>query len=219
MTDLRETHTRDNTELVEQYDEAGFGGRVGFGEKPAVLVIDFAKAWLDPASPLGSDLSKPLAETVRVLGEARAKDVPVFFTTMAFEPDMSDCGANVARKKRHTSIQVKGSEWVELDPQLERRPNEVLINKPRASSFYSTNLLSLLVSHNVDTLIITGCSTSGCVRATAQTSHDHNFRTIIPEQAVGDRSASAHAASLFDMNARMADVVDVEEVLAYLRGL
>ncbi len=219
MTQVRDSHTLENQELSAQYDEAGFGGRVGFGKKPAVLVIDLAKAWLDPASPLGSDLSKPLAETVRILDEARAKGVPVFFTTMAFEPDMSDCGEHVARKKRHTSIQVKGTEWVELAPELKRRPNEVLINKPRASSFYATNLLSLLVSHNVDTLIITGCSTSGCVRATAQTSHDHNFRTIIPRQAVGDRSASAHEANLFDMNARMADVVDVEEVIAYLRGL
>lgn len=219
MTQLRDAHKLENEELAAQYDEAGFGGRVGFGEKPAVLVIDMAKAWLDPTSPLGSDLSKPLAETVRILSEARAKGVPVFFTTMAFEPDMSDCGANVARKKRHTSMQVKGTEWVELAPELQRRSEEVLINKPRASSFYATNLLSLLVSHNADTLIITGCSTSGCVRSTAQTSHDHNFRTIIPRQAVGDRSDSAHEANLFDMNARMADVVEVDEVLDYLREL
>lgn len=82
MTQVRDSHTLENQELSAQYDEAGFGGRVGFGKKPAVLVIDLAKAWLDPASPLGSDLSKPLAETVRILDEARAKGVPVFFTTM-----------------------------------------------------------------------------------------------------------------------------------------
>ena len=219
MSQSTSTHALSNTALEEQYEEAGFGGRVGFGVKPAVLVIDFAKAWLDPASPLGSDLSGAVKETIRILEQAREKNVPIFFTTMAFEPDMSDCGEWVAKKKRHTSTQIKGTEWVELAPELGRRPSEVLIVKQRASSFFGTTLLSQLVAHHTDTLIITGCSTSGCVRATAQVSHDNNLRTIIPRQAVGDRSASAHEANLFDMNARMGDVVEVDEVLDYLRGL
>lgn len=219
MTDTASAHGLSNDKLGQQYEEAGFGGRVGFGNKPAVLVIDFAKAWLDPASPLGSDLSSAVNETIRILNEARKKNVPVFFTTMAFEPDLSDVGQWVAKKKKHTANQIKGTEWVELAPELERRPDEVLIVKQRASSFFGTPLLSQLIAHNTDTLIITGCSTSGCVRATAQTSHDNNLRTIIPRQAVGDRSQSAHEANLFDMNARMGDVVDVDEVLEYLRGL
>ena len=217
--DPRAAHGFHNEALVDQYDKVGFGGKVGFGERPAVLVIDLAKAWTDSASPLGSDLSGPIAETVRILRAARAKQLPIFFTTMAFEPDFSDLGENVRRKKPVSEFQVKGTEWVELVPELERRPNEVLINKPRASSFFSTNLLGLLTGQQVDTLIITGCSTSGCVRATSQTSHDHNLRTIVPRQAVGDRSKSAHDAALFDINARMADVVDVQDVLDYIEGL
>lgn len=217
--DPRAAHGFHNQGLIEQYDKVGFGGKVGFGDRPAVLVIDLAKAWTDLESPLGSDLSGPIAETVRILKVAREKNLPIFFTTMAFEADFSDIGDNVLRKKPVTHVQMKGTEWVELVPELERRPNEVLINKPRASSFFSTNLLSLLTGHQVDTLIITGCSTSGCVRATAQTSHDHNLRTIVPREAVGDRSKSAHDAALFDINARMADVVGVQEVLDYIEGL
>jgi len=217
--DPRAAHGFHNAQLVDQYEKVGFGGKVGFGDRPAILVIDLAKAWTDTSSPLGSDLSGPIAETVRILEKAREKNLPIFFTTMAFEPDFSDLGDNVMRKKPVSHVQVKGTEWVELIPELDRRPNEVLINKPRASSFYSTNLQSLLTGHGVDTLIITGCSTSGCVRATAQTSHDHNLRTIVPRQAVGDRSKSAHDAALFDINARMADVVDVDEVLEYIEGL
>lgn len=219
MTDSASVHSLSNDKLEEQYEEAGFAGRVGFGTKPAVLVIDFAKAWTDPASPLGSDLSSAVNETIRILDEARKKSVPVFFTTMAFEPDLSDVGQWVAKKKKHVANQIKGTKWVELIPELGRRPDEVLIVKPRASSFFGTPLLSQLIARNVDTLIITGCSTSGCVRATAQTSHDNNLRTIIPRQAVGDRSRSAHEANLFDMDARMGDVVDVDEVLDYLRAL
>lgn len=217
--DPRAAHGFHNQALIDQYDKVGFGGKVGFGDRPAVLVIDLAKAWTDSGSPLGSDLSGPIAETVRILKVAREKNLPIFFTTMAFEADFSDIGDNVLRKKPVTHVQIKGTEWVELVPELERRSNEVLINKPRASSFYSTNLLSLLTGHQVDTLIITGCSTSGCVRATAQTAHDHNLRTIVPREAVGDRSHSAHNAALFDINARMADVVDVQEVLDYIEGL
>ncbi|WP_297081514.1 isochorismatase family protein [uncultured Demequina sp.] len=202
--------------IADQYSAAGFSGRVGFGRRPAVVVIDFAKAWLDPASPIGSDLSGAVAETIRILRAARASGTPVFFTTMAFEPDLSDVGQNVLRKKRHTEVQSKGSEWVELDPALERRPDEVLIVKQRASAFFGTPLLSQLIAHNVDTLIVTGCSTSGCIRASAQAAHDNNLRVIVPEGAVGDRNRAAHDSNIVDINARMADVVDVDDVLSYL---
>jgi maleamate amidohydrolase len=202
--------------IADQYRAAGFSGRVGFGRRPAVLVIDFARAWLDPESPLGSDLSAPLAETNRILERARSTGTPVFFTTMAFEPDLSDVGQNVMRKKNHTSVQSRGSKWVELDPSLERRPSEVLIVKQRASAFFGTPLLSQLIAHNVDTLIVTGCSTSGCIRASAQAAHDNNLRVIVPEGAVGDRNRAAHESNLVDIDARMADVVRVDEVLTYL---
>lgn len=95
----------------------------------------------------------------------------------------------------------------------------MVIAKQRASTFFGTTLLSQLMARQVDTLIITGCSTSGCVRATSQVSHDYNLHTIIPREAVGDRSPTAHEANLFDINARMGDVVPVKDVLQYLEGL
>lgn len=211
-----QVHTLASESLQKFYKERGFAGRVGFGVAPAVLVIDLAKAWTNPASPLGSDLSGVVEQTRRVLRVARRKGLPIFFTTMAFEPGLVDCGDVVARKKRHTEILVRGSEWVQVDPALEMQPGEVLIVKQRASSFFGTSLLSQLVARRVDTLIITGCSTSGCVRATAQASHDNNLHTIVPREAVGDRSRTAHEANLFDIDARMGDVVSVEEVLEYL---
>lgn len=211
------TATEANEAVIARYDAAGFGGRVGFGLRPAVVVIDFARAWLDEESPMGSSLlAEPFDQTLRVLAAARATGTPVFFTTMAFEPDMSDLGANVLRKKPQSTLQVKGSKWVELDPRLERRPDEVLLVKQRASAFFGTPFLSQLISHSVDTLIITGCSTSGCIRASAQAAHDNNLRVIVPREAVGDRSPIAHESNLIDINARMADVVGIDEVLGYL---
>lgn len=213
-------HSLDNESLKEFYTDRGFAGRVGFGERPAVLVIDLAKAWTDPSSPLGSDLSGVLDQTVRILEVARRKKLPIFFTTMAYEPDLKDAGEVIARKLSHQQVTVKGSEWIELHPALEFDPDEeVLIVKQRASAFFGTTFLSQLVAKRVDTLIITGCSTSGCVRATAQDAHDHNLHLSVPREAVGDRSPTAHEANLFDIDARMGDVRPVEDVLAYLEDL
>lgn len=216
MTNANHQHSLGNDELKQFYEQCGFSGRVGFGERPAVLIIDLAKAWTDPASPIGSDLTSVINETVRILEVARRNDVPLFFTTTAFQADLSDCGAQVLRKKPLQRIMIQGTEWVELNPEMEFRDGDVLIVKQRASAFFGTTLLSQLVARSIDTLIITGCSTSGCVRASAQAAHDNNLHTIIPREAVGDRSPIAHASNLFDIDARMGDVVSVDEVLAYL---
>jgi nicotinamidase-related amidase len=212
-------HSLTNESLQSFYTARGFAGRVGFGVSPAVLVIDLARAWTEPASPLGSDLSAVIEQTNRILAVARAKRLPIFFTTMAFDAGLVDCGDVVKRKKPHSSILVRGTKWVEIDPALGMGPDEVLIVKQRASSFFGTTLMSQLTARRVDTLIITGCSTSGCVRATAQAAHDYNLHTIVPREAVGDRSRSAHEANLFDIDARMGDVVSVEDVLRYLNDL
>ncbi len=211
-------HGLENSELHDFYDKRGFSGRVGCGERPAVVVIDLARAWTVPypASPLGSDLSGVIDQTNRILEVARAIPIPIFFTTMEFDPDGSDIGSVVARKTPHLWTLARGSEWTALDPRLNRLPGEVLIPKQRASAFFGTSLLSQLIAHNVDTLIVTGCSTSGCVRATAQTGFDNNFHVVVPREAVGDRSPSAHEANLFDIDARMGDVLATDDVLAYL---
>jgi maleamate amidohydrolase len=212
-------HSLSESALRDFYQQRGFAGRVGFGKTPAVLVIDLAKAWTDTSSPIGADLSEVIKHSKSIADAARAKGAPIFFTTMAYESDLRDCGSVVLKKKPLQKIMVKGTEWVELDPAVGAQPEDVLIVKQRASAFFGTTLLSQLIAHNVDTLIITGCSTSGCVRASASAAHDNNLHVIVPEEAVGDRSQTAHEANLFDIDARLGDVVTVADVHEYLRGL
>lgn len=216
MADSNGAHGLGNNDLRDFYAKRGFSGRVGFGERPAVLIIDLAKAWTDASSPIGSNLDAVIAQTGRILDAARPRGIPLFFTTTAFQPDLADCGATVLKKKPNQHILIQGTEWVELIPEMNFQQGDVLIVKQRASAFFGTPLLSQLVARSIDTLIVTGCSTSGCVRASSQAAHDNNLHTIIPREAVGDRSEVAHASNLFDIDARMGDVVSVDEVLAYL---
>jgi nicotinamidase-related amidase len=210
--------TTAGTDMLQFYRSRGFGGRVGFGSQPAILVIDFARAWLDTTSPLGADLQKEVAQTRRLLDVARKRIVPVFFTTTAFEPDLRDRGSVINKKRPGREFLAKGSEWVEVSPELDMRADEVLIVKQRASAFFGTTLLSQLVAHRVDTVILTGCSTSGCVRETASAAHDQNLHVIVVEEAVGDRSRRCHESSLFDIDRSLGDVVGIDEVIAHLEG-
>jgi len=210
-------HTLTNQGLKDYYASMGYAGRVGFGTRPALAVIDLAMAWVDPASPIGTPrLEETVVNTVTILESARAAQIPVFFTVMSYDPALKEPGRNALAKSRHLSMMVRGSHWLELDPRLERREDEPLIHKQRASAFFGTTFLSQLIDAQVDTLIIVGCSTSGCIRATAEGSSDLNFRTIVVSDAVNDRSPSAHEANLFDIDARYADLVSMAETLSYL---
>lgn len=205
-------------EVSEFYRQHGFGGRVGFGHRPAVAVIDLARSWLDESSPLGSQrLASVLDNTIKILAVARARQHPVFFTTMAY--DDNDVAGPLGRKLLHASAGRSlsvGTGWSDLDPRLERRPEESLIVKPRASAFWGTSFDAHLFALRVDTLIITGCSTSGCIRATAESAHNLNLHPIIVREAVGDRSALAHECNLTDIDLRYGDVVGLDETIAYL---
>lgn len=205
-------------QVRELYEQRGFGGRVGFGRRPGVVVIDLARSWLDESSPLGSNSLAPvLANTIQLLATARRGGHPVFFTTMAYEE--SDISGPLGRKLLHASAGKSlqaGSTLVDLDPRLERRPDEPLLTKPRASAFWGTSFDAHLVARGIDTLIIAGCSTSGCIRATAESAHNLNLHPIIVREAVGDRSPLAHEANLTDIDLRYGDVVDLSEVTRYL---
>ena len=216
---MEQFHSLNNKELVEQYKKAGFFGQVGFGERPALLVIDMAKNWTDPSQIMGSDLSNVLSAIKRLLAVAREKKVPIFFTTMGFDPQLKELGQTSLRKTPQGSHMIRGSDHLQLEPELDRREDESLIEKQRGSAFFATNLLSMLLDERIDTVIVTGCSTSGCIRETVVDARNLNFHIIIPEEAVGDRSWSAHEANLFDMAARQADVVGVDEVLEYFTSL
>lgn len=212
-------HDLGNTAVRDLYEAAGFAGRVGWGERPAVLVIDMAKAWADPDEMLGSDLGAVMDGILQVLASARRAELPVFFTTMAYDPELVEIGHVVQAKTPHSRLMIRGSERVQLLPELERRPREPLVEKPRASAFYGTNLLATLISERVDTVIVVGCSTSGCIRSTCESAFNTNLRAIVPREAVGDRSPTAHAGALFDIDARFADVEPLGAVVAHLDAL
>jgi maleamate amidohydrolase len=204
-------------EIFLQYQSRGIGARLGFGVSPVVLVIDFILGFTDPSSPLGADFGRELHASARLLAAARRATVPVLFTTTTYRSDLSDGGFFV-RKIPSLAILQAESRWTDADPRLTPLPEEVVLVKKYASAFFGTSLSSMLTVLGADSLILAGCTTSGCVRATAVDAIQHGYRTIVPEECVGDRALEPHEASLLDLEAKYADVVPLKKVLAYLRG-
>jgi nicotinamidase-related amidase len=211
--------------LPEQYRETfdfyvrkGFAARVGFGARPALLVIDIIRAFTDLRSPLASNLDSQVAAIRTLLAAARQQEIPVIFSTVAYDADLQEAGIWI-RKIPSNSWLVEGSEWVELDERLDRQPREMLLVKKYASCFFGTDLAARLVTRQVDTLLITGCTTSGCVRATAVDACSLGLHTIVVQEAVGDRAELPHIANLFDIDAKYGDVVDLQDALGYLERL
>ena len=200
------------------YEQAGLGQAVTRGESPAVLVVDFSCGFTDPACTLGADMTPEVEATRRLLDTAREKGLPVIFTTIGFEPSGKDGGLWLQKAPALADLEL-GGRWVEIDPRLERREDETIVLKKGASGFFGTNLASILVSQGVDTVILCGATTSGCVRATAVDLLQYGWPTIVPRECVGDRAQAPHDANLFDIQAKYADVVPVEEALAYLAGV
>jgi maleamate amidohydrolase len=207
-------------EKDRKYHEAGLGRRIGFGERPAILVVDFNKGCTDPQSPLPPlmNLEREIAATRRVIDLARPSGTLVLYTTLGpYREDLQDAGP-LGYKVPGLRIFTAGSKWTEIDERLELRPEDYLIWKKWQSSFFGTDLLSILVHRRIDTLVVTGCVTSGCVRATVVDACTHGFRVIIPRECVGDRTVEIHEANLFDMNAKNADVIPVAEVESWFRA-
>jgi nicotinamidase-related amidase len=201
------------TELKDTLKGRGFAGRVGFGERPAILVVDLIRGFTDERSPLAADYSAELAVTRELLVAGRQAGVPVIFAQAVAEQGIW------SRKIPANDILAEGSEWLQIDPRLEPEPDDMLLPKKYASCFFGTDLPSRLVSRSVDTLLVAGCTTSGCVRASAVDACSLGLRAIVVEDAVGDRAPLSHRASLFDIDAKYGDVVPSDEALEYLRGL
>jgi maleamate amidohydrolase len=196
----------------------GFGGRGGFGRSPALVIIDMTLGFTDPESPLACDLEDPVSNIQKLLEAARQAEIPVVFTTVAYrESDKLTAAAFIDKVPALLTLEA-GTRWAEIDPRLAPGEREPVLNKLFASGFFGTGLSSLLTAAGVDTLIITGASTSGCVRATAVDSLQYGFRPVVPREAVGDRNPDAHEANLYDVDAKYGDVVRVQEVLDYLRA-
>ncbi|AEF88794.1 N-carbamoylsarcosine amidase [Delftia sp. Cs1-4] len=200
----------------EFFHQRGFGLRIGFGRHPAVLVIDMIRAFTDPALMLGAELSPQIGASQQLLAAARARGVPIFFSTVAYDDaSFKDAGVWALKQKGLTTLRV-GTPEVELDPRLHRLPGEGWLVKKYASCFFGTDLISRLVSRGVDTVLVAGCTTSGCVRASAVDALQSGFRPMVVRECVGDRSQAAHEQSLFDLQAKYADVVSLEETCRYL---
>jgi nicotinamidase-related amidase len=187
------------------------------GDSPGVLVVDFSCGFTDPECPLGSELSAEVEATRRLLDAARAKGLPVIFTTIGFEPSLKDGGLWLQKVPTLGDLQV-GGRWVEIDPRLEPREDETIVLKKGASAFFGTNLVAILVSEGIDSVVLCGATTSGCVRATAIDLLQYGFPTLVPRECVGDRAQAPHEANLFDIQAKYADVVSLEDALAYVDG-
>ena len=197
----------------------GFHGRSGFGRRPALLVIDVNLGFTDPGSPLVCDLEDVVATIRRLLEETRRAALPVVYTTVSYgEGDRITAAAFVDKIPALLTLEA-GSRWTEIDPRIAPQAGEPVLNKLFASAFFGTPLSSLLASAGCDSVIVTGASTSGCIRATAVDAIQHGYRPLVPREAVGDRNAAAHEANLYDIDAKYGDVVSTDEVVAHLEEL
>ena len=201
-----------------EYERKGFSARSGYGMRPALLIVDFIKGFTDPGTGLGGDYGAELAVTATLLAEFRSRALPVFFTTVAYEPHLRDAGLFV-RKVPALEILIEGKEWVEVDERIRPRPSEPVVSKKYASAFFDTRLDMELRGLGVDTVVMAGCTTSGCIRASAVDSMQYGFHTVVVRDAVGDRAQTPHEVNLFDIDAKYGDVVSSGEALGFLRGL
>lgn len=204
-----------SSEIDEYYEGEEFGASVGLGERPALVVIDLINAFTDPQTELGSDVDGVVEQTERLLSAFREHDLPRYFTTVAFEESYGDAGRFIEKVPALRELRL-GTEAVEVDDRIAPVDDERVILKKYASAFFGTDLETELTTHRVDTLVIAGVTTSGCVRATAVDSLQHGYRTIVPADAVGDRAEGPHRANLLDIDAKYGDVVETDDVIAHL---
>ena len=187
---------------------------LGLTRNPALLIVDMIRGFTDPQCPLGTHCPEVVSANIELLQAFRHKELPIFFTTVVYHHDQQ--AAVFRRKVPALNLLQTESPWVAVDPQLGRRDSEPLIEKQWASAFHKTDLDQQLKSLAVDSLVVTGLTTSGCVRATAVDGLQNEFQVVIAEEAVGDRNQQAHSANLFDLNAKYADVQSVSWILQHL---
>ncbi len=194
----------------------GFHGRAGMGERPALVVIDVNRGFTDPASPLVCDLDDVVVAIGRLLDGFRSSGLPVAYTTVSYDEAAKQAAAAFIDKIPALLTLEAGSLWVEIDPRIAPLSTEPVFNKLWASAFFGTPFASFLAAHGCDSLVVTGASTSGCVRATALDALQHGYRPVVPREAVGDRNPGAHDANLYDIDTKYGDVVSVDDVLAVI---
>ena len=206
---------------MNQYyvDRGIFQGKFGYGMRPAVIVVDFALGWTDESYAGGTArLDSPVENTARLIAVARQKDIPIVYTTSPFRPEGADqpfkSAADESSKYREWDARA-----VEIDDRVAPSAPDLVIEKENASAFFGTHLIGYLTQLKVDTVLITGCSTSACIRATATDAKSYRLKPVIVADCVGDRSAAAHVFTLADIQARFADVVSLDDSLEYVESL
>ena len=198
---------------------AGFHGRAGFGSRPALVVVDVNRGFTDPASPLVCDLDDVVAAIAQLLEAFRAGGLPVAYTTVAYDEAGRRSAAAFIAKIPALLVLEAGSRWVEIDPRITPTEDEPVFTKLWASAFFGTPFASWLAAEGCDSLVVTGASTSGCIRATAVDALQNGYRAVVPREAVGDRNPAAHEANLYDIDAKYGDVIPLGDVLTRIAGL
>lgn len=202
----------------KMYRERGIGDRGGQGSRPALLIVDVTNGFTDPDAPLGSDLTAQIAAIAKLLEAARSRGIPVCYSTNLLAPD-DPGGARFLAKVPAIESLRPGTPAVEVDSRIAPLSGEIVVEKTVPSAFFGTGLGETLREKGVDTVIVTGCSTSGCVRASVTDSMSHGFQTLVVAEAVGDRAQGPHEANLFDMDTKLGDVIALEAALRYLEAL
>lgn len=204
----------------EDYEQAGLGGELRPGSSPALLLVDPARAYVDPTCPLyaGVGIDATVETMKSLLSTARSAEIPVVITRVRLRPDGTDAGL-FARKVPALRVFAEGSVYGDFIEGLAPTATELTVTKQYPSAFFGTSLSSYLTALGVDTLLIGGLTTSGCVRATALDAMQHGFVPVVVEEAVGDRDAGVHAANLFDIGHKVGEVWGVGRVSEYVRGL
>ncbi len=203
--------------VLEAYRKKGLAGRVGFGLRPALLIVDFIEGFTNLKSPLAGNFDSEVLATRKLLRAARRGGVPIFFTTTSYDAGFLEAGVFV-RKVPSLKTLRSGSPWVQIDKRLRPLAREIVVDKKYASAFFGTPLASTLRGLNVDTLVVAGCTTSGCVRATVVDGMQHGLRVIVVRECVGDRAPGPHEANLIDIDGKYGDVDSLSTVLHRLDG-
>jgi len=197
------------------YAKAGFGQSVPRGRRPAVVVVDFSYGFTDPQYPTAADMSAQIAATRQLTDAARARRFPVIYTTISYQPGEVEM-LSWLKKAAGMRALLKGSRLVEIDAATGIQASDPIIVKKGASAFFGTTLNALLTGAGVDTLVVTGATTSGCVRATVMDAVQSGFNVLVPADCCADRAEAPHLANLYDMQQKYADVVDARDVYRWL---
>lgn len=197
------------------YNDAGFGRPVPRGDRPAIIVVDFTYGFTDTRYPTAADMNVQMAATKRVIDAARANNLPVIFTTIAYQPWERNMLVWLNKATGMRALLV-GTRLVEVDTATGFKNGDPVIVKHGASAFHGTNLSALLTSAKIDTVIVTGATTSGCVRATVVDAVQSGFNVLVLRDCCADRALAPHEANLYDIAQKYADVTDSEEIISWI---